>query len=121
MTTNRQAIAQSLNVVKALAPGGAMKLTPARFIAQYNRLGVRFLIQAGVVVSVGASPVFCEWCMANSIWLKPGLPVQCENSVRMSPTSSHVESTHADRLVWTGIQNARKNEAKVKAIVKGRR
>lgn len=28
---------------------------------------------------------------------------------------------HADRLVWTGIQNARKAEAKVKAIVRGRR
>ena len=27
---------------------------------------------------------------------------------------------HADRLVWTGIQNARKNEARVKAIANRR-
>lgn len=97
-----------------------MKLTPARFIAQYNRMGVRFKIQGGVVVSVGAAPVFCEWCIAHSEWLKPGLPVQCA-PVQVSQPAVNVESTRADRLVWDGIQNARKNEAKVKAIVRGSR
>jgi hypothetical protein len=100
-----------------------VKLTHARFIAQYNNLGVRFVIKNRVVVPVGhgVSPAFAEWVAQRSNWLKPGLTVQCENSVRMSSTSSHVSSTHADRLVWDGIQNARKAEAKVKAIVKGNR
>jgi len=99
-----------------------LKLTPARFIVQYNALGVRFVIQGGEVVPVGdgVSPVFAEWVAQNGEWLKPGLPVQCRRD-QVVPPSVTVESSHADRLVWDGIVNARRNEAKRAAIVKGNR
>lgn len=103
-----------------------MTLTPARFIAQYNALGVRFELQAGAVVSIGASPVFCEWCIEHSDWLKQAVIQQAsqrkiESSSVQDTVTSTVESTHADRLIWDGIQNARRNDARVKAIVRGRR
>lgn len=74
-----------------------MKMTPARFIAVYAVLGVRFEMRNGVVVASGQgiSPLFAECVARRSKWLMPAM---------------------ADRLVWQGIQNARRNDAKVKAI-----
>jgi hypothetical protein len=93
-----------------------MKLTPARFIACYNALGIRFDLQAGIVTTVGASPVFAAWVRAHSAWLKPWLGTQSVVRVQVEQPSVRAESTHADRLVWDGMQNARRHEAKVKAI-----
>lgn len=98
-----------------------MKLTPARFIAAYNALGIRFTLQAGVVVSVGGPPAFAEWVMAHSDWLKPWLGVQSVVQVQDAQPSVKAQSTHADRLVWSGIENARRAEARRAAIVRGRR
>lgn len=97
------------------------KMAPAQFIAQYNALGIRFEIQAGIVVSVGASPAFAEWVMAHSAWLKPWLGVQGVVQVQDAQPSVKAQSTHADRLVWSGIENARRAEARRAVIVRGRR
>lgn len=95
-----------------------MKMTPARFIESYARLGVLFELRNGVVVASGAgvSPVFAQWVAQNSDWLRGAMGAQAQNVSRETLPTVAVKSTPADRLIWQGIQNARKHEAKVKAI-----
>lgn len=95
-------------------------MTPARFIACYNALGIRFELRNGVASALGGSPVFCEWVREHSAWLAPWLGVQSAVRVQVEQLSVKAESTHADELIWAGIENARKAEAKVKAIVRSK-
>lgn len=96
------------------------KMSPARFIEEYNRLGIRFDLQAGVVASIGGSPAFCEWVRAHSAWLKPWLGVQSVVRVQVEQPSVKVESSAQDAKLWRSIENARRNEEKVKQWSSGR-
>lgn len=103
-----------------------LKLHPADFIAQYNRLGVRFERRGDEVIAQGAgvAPVFAAWVAEHSAALLPWLHTQpaqiVSRETKSMPPPVLAQPTPTDRLIHTGIQNARRLAQRKEAIADSR-
>jgi hypothetical protein len=92
-----------------------------RWMIQHNHAGVWFSLaddlETVVPTGPGVSPLFVEHVAGLSGVLVQflGGQVDCAPVVRV--TSPIVEPSHGDRLVWAGIENARKAEERKAAVV----
>lgn len=99
-----------------------MKIHPAHFIVQYNRLGVRFIAHGPQVQPAGrgVSPAFAIWTAEHSADLLPWLGTQAQIVSRETLPAPVAQPTHGDRLIHAGIQNARRAAQRKAAIIENR-
>lgn len=102
---------------------GQLKLHPADFLRLYNRLGVRFVASGATVLAQGAgvSPALAKWVAERSAWLLPWLDEQLPATVSRetlhAPKVQPERITPGERLYHKGLQNARRNVERQRAVV----